>query len=291
MPSRIDRARRVGTAAIAVIAGVSQADVVPQTSVAMLVDADSVVYLDLAPTEINLIDGVTFAGEEVAPDNSWRVDWTLNTNDNVRGEEVLTSSITAENFTLLPKRFTVVVAQPACGTETVDALVGGVVTMALVSDSDGGAVTNFESDVWSASFNSEIAATQFGAPFQLTASGKSIIQTSQIFGAPFPSQPAPGLNPGPAAIKVDFILTPGDRVDITSTLFVGNGKDFPEQPAPNPCPNDLNNDGGVNAQDLAQLLAAWGVEYNCLGGDLNGDFVINNEDIAILLADWGPCSP
>lgn len=290
MPSRTDRALRVGTAAIAVMTGVCQADVLPQTDVAMLVDADAVIYLDLSPTAINLVDGVTFAGEEVAPDNTWRVDWSLNTNANDRNEEVLLSSFTAENFTLLPKRFTIVVVQPSCGTDTIDSLVGGVVTMTLVSDNDGGAVTNLKSTVWAAEFDGQTAASQFNAPFQLTASGKSIIQTSQIFGAPFPSQPAPGLD-GPASIKIDFTLTPGDRVDINSTLFVGQGKDYPEQPAPNPCPNDLNNDGAVDAQDLAQMLAAWGIEYACLPGDLNGDFVIDNQDIAILLADWGPCAP
>ena len=49
---------------------------------------------------------------------------------------------------------------------------------------------------------------------------------------------------------------------------------------------DLNDDGSVNAQDIAILLAAWG-EF---GGpaDLDGDGVVSSPDIAVLLSSWSP---
>lgn len=47
---------------------------------------------------------------------------------------------------------------------------------------------------------------------------------------------------------------------------------------------DLNDDGAVNAQDMAALLAAWG-EF---GGpsDLDGDGIVGSPDIAVLLSAW-----
>jgi len=49
-------------------------------------------------------------------------------------------------------------------------------------------------------------------------------------------------------------------------------------------PEDLNDDGVVNAQDLAILLGAWGAT----GGpaDLNGDGVVGAADLAQLLSAW-----
>ncbi len=50
-------------------------------------------------------------------------------------------------------------------------------------------------------------------------------------------------------------------------------------------PNDLNDDGVVNGTDLAQLLAAWGLDGE-FGADLNGDGLVNGTDLATLLANW-----
>ncbi|MCA9291188.1 MAG: hypothetical protein KDA25_08665, partial [Phycisphaerales bacterium] len=48
---------------------------------------------------------------------------------------------------------------------------------------------------------------------------------------------------------------------------------------------DFNNDGVVDAADLAILLAGWG---DGAIGDLNGDGTIDPTDLAILLSLWGP---
>ncbi len=53
------------------------------------------------------------------------------------------------------------------------------------------------------------------------------------------------------------------------------------------CAADLNNDGFVNASDLATLLGLWG-SSNWLA-DLNGDGVVNAADLAVMLGNWGVC--
>lgn len=54
------------------------------------------------------------------------------------------------------------------------------------------------------------------------------------------------------------------------------------------CPADLTGTGEVNAEDLFELLAAWG-EAPGHPADLNHDDVVNAEDLFILLGDWGSC--
>lgn len=53
-------------------------------------------------------------------------------------------------------------------------------------------------------------------------------------------------------------------------------------------PEDLNQDGLVNAQDLAIVLAAWGACGDCDGcpADLNGDCLVDAQDLARILAAW-----
>ena len=52
-----------------------------------------------------------------------------------------------------------------------------------------------------------------------------------------------------------------------------------------PCPADLDNDGFVDAADIAILLSSWGKA----GGDITGDQTTNAQDIAALLSSWGAC--
>ncbi len=63
------------------------------------------------------------------------------------------------------------------------------------------------------------------------------------------------------------------------------------------CPPDFDNDGEVNAFDLAILLGAWGpCPEPCTPGepagtcatDINGDCVTEAFDLAALLGSWGP---
>ena len=54
-----------------------------------------------------------------------------------------------------------------------------------------------------------------------------------------------------------------------------------------PCPEDIDNDGFVDAADIAALLSGWGTP----AGDVTGDGTTDAQDIAALLSAWGACQP
>ncbi len=56
------------------------------------------------------------------------------------------------------------------------------------------------------------------------------------------------------------------------------------------CPADLNLDGAVNADDLGELLGAWGSTSSDTSADLDEDGFVDGTDLGILLGAWGPCS-
>ena len=55
-----------------------------------------------------------------------------------------------------------------------------------------------------------------------------------------------------------------------------------------PTPGDMDEDGDVDAFDLAQLLGAWGPCAAC-PADLDGNGTVGPFDLALLLGNWGPC--
>ncbi len=75
----------------------------------------------------------------------------------------------------------------------------------------------------------------------------------------------------------------GAAYQLTGGFFAGAGL-----PAAEPCPGDLDDDGLVDAADLAQVLAAWGPAPGS-PADLDGDDDVAASDLAMLLAAWGVC--
>jgi hypothetical protein len=56
------------------------------------------------------------------------------------------------------------------------------------------------------------------------------------------------------------------------------------------CPADLNDDGEVDAADLAALLSQWGrCSPGGCPGDLDGSGRVDGADLAVILAAWGAC--
>jgi hypothetical protein len=56
------------------------------------------------------------------------------------------------------------------------------------------------------------------------------------------------------------------------------------------CPGDINQNGTVDAVDLAMVLTSWGTsgsEYP--RADVNHDGVVNGPDLGALLGGWGLC--
>jgi hypothetical protein len=82
-------------------------------------------------------------------------------------------------------------------------------------------------------------------------------------------------------------LVPDDCDIARGTSIDADGNGIPDE-----CeafsPADLNQDGEVNAADLAELLAQWGACDDCKAcpADLNGDCAVGPADLAELLANW-----
>ncbi len=87
-----------------------------------------------------------------------------------------------------------------------------------------------------------------------------------------------------------FVASAGSQVSGTMSVFFNDG--LVQVPLSfacfSSCPEDFNGDGQVDAQDLAQLLGAWGGNPGHVA-DLNGDDVVNAADLAQLLGAWGDC--
>lgn len=82
----------------------------------------------------------------------------------------------------------------------------------------------------------------------------------------------------------------GHDTDCTDTN--GNGTaDACEEPGPETCPADINNDDVVDGLDLLILLSQWGPcgdPQDC-SGDINGDGSVDGLDLLEMLSQWGPC--
>ena len=79
----------------------------------------------------------------------------------------------------------------------------------------------------------------------------------------------------------DFAVVPGPVP--RSSQSATNPECGTKPPA---CPADLNNDGAVDAADLAGLLSAWG---GTGAGDIDGDGSVGASDLAAMLNAWGAC--
>ena len=80
---------------------------------------------------------------------------------------------------------------------------------------------------------------------------------------------------GSAALVVSWQAPNGDKQVIPSGQFYRGGNNIPQ---------DLTNDGIVDALDMAILLSNWGQVDSPY--DLTGDGVINGADIASILFAW-----
>jgi hypothetical protein len=111
-------------------------------------------------------------------------------------------------------------------------------------------------------------------------------------------------NPPDYKLNLEWLLDHQDMVEweITAAFEINdagqicgigihNGltRGFLMNPHPVDCETqpDINNDGIVDAADLAMLLGAWGSCGDCCPADLDQDGQIGAADLAILLGSWG----
>ena len=120
-------------------------------------------------------------------------------------------------------------------------------------------------------------------------------EEGQVFGGWFCNNPDSGQGDAmnyPSEQVPVAQLTVGSGFSVSGTLSVFINDGLLELPAAfecaGSCPADLNNDGQVDAADLAILLGAWGPNPGS-PADINGDGNVDAADLAVLLGSWGPC--
>lgn len=97
---------------------------------------------------------------------------------------------------------------------------------------------------------------------------------------------APGSNRGWAIVGNEATLETAKRFESRESGDVSRHPTLVVTYTPPGAPvGDLNGDGRVNGQDLANLLSAWGGSGPA---DLNGNGSVEGGDIALLLANWLP---
>lgn len=177
--------------------------------------------------------------------------------------------------------------------EIVDA--NGVVAAVPFHDSDGAIGINFPQQIKPVDsglfIGSSWLVTGFSAP-----SGIFLYTDTGISNGYYSPATSPrGCHPLPNG---DILFTGGTqirKIEVSSgnsiILFNGNSAhsfrfiDLYTPPAP--CQGDVNGSGGVDASDLAAVLAAWGTSNTA--ADINGSGNVDASDLAIVLAAWGPC--
>ena len=92
--------------------------------------------------------------------------------------------------------------------------------------------------------------------------------------------------------NANVILAGSSMCSNTPTHIVGpwqdnGGNTFEDDCPKNPCPADLNGNGGVDGGDVTIVLGDWGLTDS--PADLNGDGVVGGADLTIVLASWGVC--
>ncbi len=117
------------------------------------------------------------------------------------------------------------------------------------------------------------AVTWTGGTFATNANGNAL-RFSTLYNFSFDANAAP--TKGLATLG---LFRPGSAGDPNSTTFATL---VPAAPQGNPA--DLNNDGAVDASDLALILSNWG---GTGVGDIDGDGSVGATDLALLLGAWG----
>ncbi len=100
---------------------------------------------------------------------------------------------------------------------------------------------------------------------------------------PFVDQPIAMPTVLPAGGTANLLMS-GQVTEVTSSQST-NGTLYASGTQIIVCPEDLNHDGIVDAEDLSILLNGW----NTASADIDGDGTSNAQDLAALLNAWGAC--
>ena len=110
-----------------------------------------------------------------------------------------------------------------------------------------------------------------------TNASANALRWATLYNFRFDANVGPQANLG--SVTLGLWKAPTATSTATSAVM---GAQIPSIPAPPPIAGDFNNDGFVNATDLANLLNGWGTA----SGDINSDGNTDATDLSILLNNW-----
>lgn len=207
---------------------------------------------------------------------------------NPANNALINGSTTVENLGTAPMLVATTFAAPICPHLYGSSNIGGLCTVKLICNGDGGAVTcNGEDDfLVSAMIDGTAAQALFFCPFFMAKTGAGSTTTNMQFGTPIPSAVGP-VAVGSLGHNTNFIVTPGDKA-IFSLLFATNGTI--DDPASDPCPGDVDESQVVDKDDLMIVLEYFGQPVSCgAAADADGDGDVDGFDVSTVISFWGAC--
>jgi hypothetical protein len=174
---------------------------------------------------------------------------------------------------------------PQTSPEPQGSLLAGACLVGLTTGPGGGRLSSLPPWLWLALVDGEAVgptASLFADPFYVAHTGPASSAASSDFGSPDPVSGPPITES--FGFAVNFSLTEFDVASITSSLATASQLSV--------CPGDINGDGEVGIEDLADMLAAWGAcppAPDPCPSDLDGDGLVGITDFLDLLTFWGPC--
>lgn len=201
---------------------------------------------------------------------------------------LINGSTTVENLGAAPILVSTSFAAPICPHLFGSSNIGGLCTVKLICNGDGGAITcSGDSDfLVSAMIDGLPAQFLFFCPFLMAKTGGGSTTTNMQFGTPIPSAVGP-VAVGSLGHNTGFTVTPGDKA-IFSLLFATNGTI--DDPANDPCPGDIDESQVVDKDDLMIVLESFGQSVSCgASADADGDGDVDGADVSTVIAFWGVC--
>lgn len=201
----------------------------------------------------------------------------------------LAGNLTVKNLSGRPRDIRLALDQPLCPTIEGGSLAGLVVVMTLTTSGPGFA-SCISGGLFSATVDGAILKSLFTCPYTLQTTGSGTLTSTGTWGTPGASAVgAPSATS--KGVVVRALLSDLDQLSFT---FTYNTKSLAPQAATT-CAGDLDDDGEVNAFDLALVIGGWGTgsagACQSTGplGDADGDGTVNAADLTIVLAAWGEC--